>query len=472
MNLSQIFSPQTEATLLTQHKAPFWFEHIMPRLLSLGSLLCGLTTVILVLIWQTLTSEEALLFFTRHVFDISLSQEQIPRLLNLWASLRYSVFLYGLLVTVGMVLVKRKILKKPQETYWFARQLLRYLGVIFLVLFICELYVFALPLRRSMGAVYSAMSADPFGFSRRPVDGHRILTPLIAFMLLLQGPLYMILIMIFTAIFVSMIFAYARIYCHYPFRRALMMTIAFSLTTPVIFQFQFPGYVDITSYLLILIFLLWRPLTIGRGLLYLALLLNHEASICFPGLLTLSWIESKSKSMQAMLIELTLQVSAIAIYVSYLQLIGKNSIVQIAYQSSTYSPLTQFITHLHLVVVGVLVAYKLLWVLPVLATVYTWRLSERRWLVPMWAFILGALLQLPIGLDTSRLLGTAYPAFLIAFFLLRNNLTHRFAAILLLFSALPPPFFVSLHSGIYLPQGFHWTIYQIFGKFMPYHLGD
>lgn len=465
----------------SRQDVPNWFLEMVPKILFFISIVVGVFTLVAVVIAWPYISNQMLLDLAQRLFDITLSSEQIPRLVKLWHRLRYSALLYGMLVSVISAFASWYALHKPKKAYSLACSLAWLFVPSVLTLFMCELYVFTLPLPRSMGIDYAAMSTDPFAISRRPLAGHRILTPLLAYGMLLQGPLYIVLIIAMTGAFIACIRYYLRRYCGYSWRRAFLIAVVFSLTTPVVFQFQVPGYVDITSYLLVFC-LIMRHLPVPvRLCVYLALLINHEASVFFfPGLLFMPSIHDLSlepshnvnstsngaTATRKLASEIAVQLSAIAGYVAYLQVVGRSILGQVVYHTETYSPITQFVNHPSLVLAGVLIAYKLMWILPITATVHGWRSQKKLHVFAMWAFIIGALLQLPIGLDTSRLMGTAYPAFLIALFLLKNIITDRHVWAILLVTALVPPFYIQSNKDPYLPAGFHQLLYHVLADYI------
>ena len=72
--------------------------------------------------------------------------------------------------------------------------------------------------------------------------------------------------------------------------------------------------------------------------------------------------------------------------------------------------------------IGVFEAFKLFWIIPLMAAARSWRGKEFGGFVVILGMVTAAMLQLCFATDTSRLMGLAFPAILVGVTIVKNSM--------------------------------------------------
>lgn len=122
---------------------------------------------------------------------------------------------------------------------------------------------------------YEALSVDPFGSSQY---SHRILAPLLAHLLHLDGDRFRILTLLFSPLFLAAIYAYCR-RADVPAAGSMAIVLAFALSRAVGNSSLAPGLTDTLTYFLLILSLLAVARPYAFWVLVALNLLNHEQSV-------------------------------------------------------------------------------------------------------------------------------------------------------------------------------------------------
>jgi len=167
--------------------------------------------------------------------------------------------------------------------------------VSFILLCCAAIYVTPSIAPMELGRGYASLTIDPFDFSEQNNLRYRILTPFMAYCLGLRGSLYIVFPLIIASLFLSAIYFYIR-KTQTP-SESLLITMVICFSSPILFLLHFQGYVDVTSYLLILLIIIFiKKIYVWTPLMTL-LLLNHESNVfIIPGLLYFYNINTPNKA--------------------------------------------------------------------------------------------------------------------------------------------------------------------------------
>ena len=188
------------------------------------------------------------------------------------------------------------------------------LFIAFVLLCLAAIYVTpALSAIGHQGAEYTQLSISPFNFSVESNLRCRILTPLLAYSLGFRGPLYIIFPLIVSLLFLSVIFYYLR--KTRTTLESLFITMLICFSTPILFLLHYAGYTDITSYLLILLTIIYIRKPILCMIFLSLLFLNHESNLfILPALLYFYYINNEGKKTNLYLGYLGMILSLFPIY--------------------------------------------------------------------------------------------------------------------------------------------------------------
>ncbi|GAB4339731.1 MAG: hypothetical protein Kow0099_15100 [Candidatus Abyssubacteria bacterium] len=300
------------------------------------------------------------------------------------------------------------------------------------------------------GVNYQKLSSAPLDFASGNPLQLRILTPLLAHVLLFRGNRY-----IFFPLLMGLLFM-AAVYLH--FRKedsaaeSLGATALMAFSTPVLFTLHFQGYTDTTSYLLLWLCLTMRNLPLQASLFSLALL-NHESNaFALPFLLYRPWEENFS--LRKMLVHAIPYCIAFVPFLLYHRFVISQA--NVVYSPDFYLNKERIIVSIRsifrLMPIGIFEAFRLFWLIPLYAAYLTFRKKQygsTAWLILV---ILCSASQLLLATDTSRLLGLAFPAILLGAKILKTELPPELFAkglfLLLLLNFFVPVYYVGQHHMI------------------------
>jgi hypothetical protein len=282
--------------------------------------------------------------------------------------------------------------------------------VAFILLCIAAIYVTPSIAPMELGRGYASLSIAPFDFSEQNNLRFRILTPFIAYCLGLRGSLYIVFPLIVALLFLSCIYFYVR-KTQAP-SESLLTTILICFSSPILFLLHYQGYVDVTSYFLILLIIIFIKKALVWIPLMALLLLNHESNLfIIPGLLYFYYINTpnKIKAIQCAILGIVLAFIPFWLYRSYI-----TEVSPVDYNFEMYySQIKENIKSIALYFpIGFFYTFKLFWLFPIFAIYYFWKEKNQQQLFFYTILIVGVLSQLLVASDTSRLIGLAFPLIL------------------------------------------------------------
>ncbi len=282
--------------------------------------------------------------------------------------------------------------------------------IAFILLCIAAIYVTPSMAPMELGRGYASLSIAPFDFSEQNNLRFRILTPFMAYCIGLRGPLYILFPLIIASLFLSAIYFYMR-KTQAP-SESLLITMLICFSSPILFLLHFQGYVDVTSYLLILLMIIFiKKISIWIPLMTL-LLLNHESNLfIIPGLLYFYHINTSNKTNAAFnaILGFVLAFIPFWLYRKYITEVSPVDYNFEMYYSQIKENIKSIAIHFP---IGFFYAFKLFWLFPVFAIYYLWKEKNQQQLMLYTILTLGVLSQLLFASDTSRLIGLAFPVIL------------------------------------------------------------
>ncbi|MEO0471406.1 MAG: hypothetical protein AAF206_17380 [Bacteroidota bacterium] len=299
------------------------------------------------------------------------------------------------------------------------------------------------------GKWYQAISEDPFAFAESPVY-FRLLGPMLGYLTALRGPLFLWLTAAFSIALPAFIFFRQRKQGWDPLAASgLAGLIGFSSMTYIHFIAQ--GYVDPISYFwvyLAFVFARKGPLMC----LFFALAgLTHESNlVLFPALWMYAISLGERKQVKTLLINGLWVALAFVPLILLRQYIAAQTTV--AFDTDFYLSIQNVKGVLKqtwgFLPIGIFYAFKLGWILPVLAVYEMWKRKISFW---QWASLLMILLcvsaQALVAIDLGRLFDLAFPALLLAgYYLYEVYGSETFVRIswgIILLNFLLPQYFVA-----------------------------
>jgi len=273
------------------------------------------------------------------------------------------------------------------------------------------------------GIYYAELASDPFQAGNP--NAYRILTPLAAYLTFLRGDRIIILNALVALVLLALVYHFARKRQYSP-SLSLAMTAMLALTMPTLFTLFYGGYTDSTSYLLIFLMLICSKRPAWFWLLLLLGLLNRESVIfLLPFFLLLHWHSLKSnrafiKSALYGLVVVFASYFLFRLFISsragvvkhsasfYLEPLIKDPFYWLRQSAGAYPQ-------------GFFSAFKLFWILPLVALFFAARRRDYFTLLLIVAPIICAAAQSLIAVDTSRMIAMSFPALLISFAVIRKE---------------------------------------------------
>jgi hypothetical protein len=118
-----------------------------------------------------------------------------------------------------------------------------------------------------------------------------------------------------------------------------------------------------------------------------------------------------------------------------------------------------------LFLLGFFEAFKLFWLLPVLAIIYELRQKRNSLLIATLLIIAGTLMQLLIASDTSRLIGLAFPVILLSAYILKEKWGNAFSKrlwLLILINLFIPSYYIGQEYIIPFPPYIFHLLSSVF----------
>lgn len=305
----------------------------------------------------------------------------------------------------------------------------------------------------SMGTEYAKRTFNPFD-QKADVYNKRLLMPALAHILFFRGywPYY-ILSMLLTIIFIALLY----LWCKENAPLKIWQLLSVCTSSFVIYSFQFPGYPDILLSILLLLAMSACFDQKARFSLLILALLTHESSVFIAPFLALRYLEKNT---------FRLYCAAIILYaLVWLGSYGFNPHGILAGQKVGGKSGLEWVTSaFSSELAGIAISWKALWLLPVLAL---WH-SVRQEKYNDGLFIVGAIaagiMVTFIGVDTSRLVGIAFPGILLSLKVINDNRkiisSHALSALFVI-NIIIPSFYVGLNTGIILRPGLYMRLFQL-----------
>jgi hypothetical protein len=275
------------------------------------------------------------------------------------------------------------------------------------------------------GIYYAELASDPFQAGNP--NAYRILTPLFAYLVGLRGDRIIILNAIVALALVAIVYYFSRQRQYSP-SLSLAVAAVLALTMPTLFTLFYGGYTDSTSYLLIFLMLVLSERPRWFWLLLLLGLLNRESVIfLLPFFLLLHWQSLRAHQKTRAFIKSTLYGLA-GVFTSYfLFRLFISSRAAVKHSASFYleplarDPFYWLRQSAGAYPQGLFSAFKLCWILPLLALFYAARRRDYLTLLLIISPILCAAAQSLIAVDTSRMIAMSFPALLISVGVVRRE---------------------------------------------------
>ena len=299
----------------------------------------------------------------------------------------------------------------------------------------------------ALGVDYSLRSESPFT-QISDWQNTRLLMPALSYLFFLRGtwPFYVFFLAL-TFLFIAMLYSWTR--AHAPL--SLWEFLSLCTASFVVYQFQIPGYPDI---LVFIFFLLVMRSDFGPAAKLSALLLGliaFESSFIVG--LVLAWKYLPRK-------EQVIYLLAIGIYGLVWLAVWNVDVAAILSSRNVegMSGLEWVRAHPSLEIFGVLAAFKALWVVMLWAasSAFPLKRSEAAFIL----IVIGAgILMTFSAVDTSRLMGYAFPALLVSLAVLKESASNRTGRLVLAFlfavNLLIPSVYVGLNSGMRTFRGLY-----------------
>jgi hypothetical protein len=303
------------------------------------------------------------------------------------------------------------------------------------------------------GELYGAFASDPFHESLTSPIRLRPLSPWIAHFMFLRGQAFMAFPLLAAALFLAVVVRIAR-KNELGGSEAILVGALMAFSSPVLFVLHFAGYVDTVSYLFIALAILWVSSDVMVALCIGLALLNHDAN-----LFVLPWLLFHSARHRVGWWRRLRLGAALAIAFAVVALV-RHAIelrAPVKWAPSWYLNVAYLGENALLNVrgmwLGVFMAFKLHWFIPLLAGLELWLEKKRAEVFDIALALLGGLSTLLITSDESRLPALAFPALLMGALVVRRRLATpprfaRWLTVLLFVNLLLPQYYVGQSKPI------------------------
>ena len=308
-----------------------------------------------------------------------------------------------------------------------------------------------------LGVDYSLRSESPF-VQVSDWQNTRLLMPALSYFLFLRGtwPFYgffLALVLTFLAMLYSWNLRHANL--------SLWEFLSLCTASFVAFQFQAPGYPDILVYAFFLLVMLDDFSPVSKLSALLLALITYESSFIIGLVLAWRYLSRKEQIIYWL---------AIGIYGLVWVAVWNFDIVAIlsSHNVDGMSGLQWVRQNPGLETLGVFMGYKALWAVMVWAAVSAFLSGRRGEAGFILATIGAAVLMTLSAVDTSRLMGYAFPALLVSVAGLKNSVSsrtgRRMLALLFAVNLLIPSVYVGLNAGVKILRGLYGRWIHLLSK--------
>ncbi|MBN2804001.1 MAG: hypothetical protein JXR91_12985 [Deltaproteobacteria bacterium] len=299
----------------------------------------------------------------------------------------------------------------------------------------------------------------------------RILTPALSQLVGLNGENYIFIPIIMGMLLLTSVYCIFRMENFSPFI-ALNVAALVAFSSPIITMLKFPGYVDTTTYLMLLWSVYFARLNKYWWVIFLSLaLLNHELSLFMTPFI---WLTANRKatigrmSINAFLVLLALV--PFLFYRRYIESIRPEFLTTMEYFDPEMLKAV-FFTVQRFLLTGIFMSFRAFWAIPILAIVFALKAKETKWVMYILSLLGLILLQIVFATDTSRLFGMAFIMMVVAVFYLNDKMDESALSNLLsgLFVVnLLLPNFVVMPHGLAGCSGVPWRLLLDYLNIIPF----
>ncbi len=279
------------------------------------------------------------------------------------------------------------------------------------------------------GVHFEALSRNPLDLRNGNVLGYRIMTPLVAYLIGLRGKPFILLNLFFAAVTIGTVYRYFRSRLNQP-GDALFGALCLTFSSVVLVTIYYAGFCDALTYLALFLMWRWRSHPALFYPLLLVGVLNHESvlfTIPWFVYLKLSEAPRKRVALAELLIGLGTALLAYYLFRRWISLDREAGLTPQAYFGGFNVDLLFAIRRSYLFYwVGWFSVFKLLWAFPLAAAAAMWRNGRRRDVYGMAILMVGALAQLAIAVDTTRMLTIGFMVLIVSLEYLFSTGAFRF----------------------------------------------
>ena len=309
------------------------------------------------------------------------------------------------------------------------------------------------PVTDSMGTNYAIIARSPFT-QDSGIHNKRLLMPALAYLFHLRDfQPYYIFSALLTIGFIALLIHWTK--NHAPLN--LWQITSLCTCSFVLFQYEYGGYPDMLAYILFM--LVMQDFTEPSSKLSLLILavLTHESSVVVGSILAWRYLDRKRFIFYLLTI--------IGYLLIWYLISGRDLDVMLrGHKVEGLSGLAWFAVAPVKAWIGVLVAYKAIWILFLIAVWISVRKHLLHDLIFMLACAAAGILMTVLGVDTSRLMGFAFPGFLVSLAVVTKYLepgkAKRLLIPLFVVNLLLPSFNLGLNSGIEFFPGLYQFLYD------------
>ncbi|HUH95754.1 MAG TPA: hypothetical protein VLZ89_00230 [Anaerolineales bacterium] len=315
-----------------------------------------------------------------------------------------------------------------------------------------------------MGLNYARISERPFDQDSTEYST-RLFLPALAYILHLRGfwPYYAFFVCL-TIGFIALLQIWNEENAHLNF----WQFISLCTSSFVIFQFEIPGYPDILVFIFFILVMQRRLASRAKLSLLILALITHESSMLIAVLLAWRYLQRK---------DFITYLGAVIIYgVIWLTASGFSlSPILASHEVAGRSTLAWLLQAPLQEIIGILVAYKALWIFLIIGIVLAFRQRLFADALFMLGCVIGGLVLTVFGVDTSRLMGYAFPGLLLAIATIRSapgRMGERAASLIFAVNLCIPSFDSVLSSGAFSAPGLYALLYSWLRSLLGFRSGN
>jgi hypothetical protein len=363
--------------------------------------------------------------------------------------LAYVASFKGILFLCTVAVLSFPILKDTQRVLgnMEVRDVFRPLAAALFAFILLHLLVFYFG-NAFMGAAYAQRSLNPFA-QNTDWYNKRLLMPALAHILFFRDQwLYYVFFNLIFLLFLGLVYSWVKEKAMLNFWQFLSLaTCSFA-----IYQCQAPGYPDVLFFVFFMLVMHQGFSQDAKLALLLLALVAHESSVFVGVILAWRYLERDHKIVYLLGLGIYGVVWAAAYgFVMTALLTNHNYRGRSGWEWLVLRPASELL--------GIFMAFKAVWVLPIVGTVLAVRHRLHAEACFITACVAAGLFMTLLGLDTSRLVGFGFPGVLIAICVIRQGLpekvSNRLFSIVFLANLLIPSLYVGLNCWIEVKPGLY-----------------